>query len=405
MSRPFGRRVRRTARYVAWIAAVFAVAGAAPAPPPLLAGSAAATPTYPAWSRVPDQPALASSSIVAVAAGPGRYVAVGSTIREDGQSEGAAWVSSTGTTWRRATRPPAGGVGVIRDRLGYVAWGSGGGGAAVWLSADGSTWGPAIRLPGSASAGLSGVARVGGSLVAVGSVEVPSDDVVPWEPRTWTSRDGRAWRAVTPVFSTRQRVMFYGVTSWRDSAVAWGIVIDPAAAIPHDSERAATFRSTDGRHWTIGTLFPRGTYTRNAVRTLACDSRRLVAIGALDVGDAGSPPPTPAAWTSTDGLRWTRAAGQPPSAGLAVWDGRRFVAVGPAATWTSPDGRRWTRVSSAPDAEGDGYLQGCTGGMCPRTDMSGIAAGSSGLVVVGTSRADDGLIDHGVVWVAPTLGS
>jgi hypothetical protein len=62
-------------------------------------------------------------------------------------------------------------------------------------------------------------------------------------------------------------------------------------------------------------------------------------------------------------------------------------------------------MSSALDAEGDGYLPGCTGGTCPRTDASGIAAGSSGLVVVGTSRDAQGVVDHGVVWVASASGS
>jgi hypothetical protein len=111
-----------------------------------------------------------------------------------------------------------------------------------------------------------------------------------------------------------------------------------------------------------------------SLHDVAFASARYVAVG----DRAGRP----AAWTSRDGLTWSRSRVASASGEmLAVAAGHgRLVAVGTAglraAAWTSADGRSWSRVGSLPLPAVDG------------TDLRDVVATSSGFVAVGSAVRD-----------------
>jgi hypothetical protein len=266
----------------------------------------------------------------AVAAGPGRIVAVGSV--EDGVSRAAAWTSEDGRTWQALPASAfAGSDGREPGALSDIAAGPGGlvvvgsevgrGGhrAAAWHSADGLTWTRSESDLGADSAGS--VVPYGTGFVAAG-----------WEPGEngddravfWTSPDGRSW---TPA---------------------------PDAKDLHDVG------------WTP---------------VLAASGQHLVAFGGRSHVFAVT---EPSVWTSQDGITWQRlassgvvaplptaspqASGEPAMTtltmgGLIDTDGG-FVATGGAldlgvssgndpgrsrrVVWTSPTGASWSIAADLP---------------------------------------------------------
>jgi hypothetical protein len=357
------------------------------------------------WKQVPYQEAFSDSSMVAVAGGPDRYVAVGTAWLADDQDVGMTWTSADGVAWHRALAPLAGGIptGVIHDRVGYLAWGWWLGKAVVWTSSNGDTWRRSADLPDSRDAFITGVARFGGDLVAVGSAEIASGDNFVHEFRTWASPDGLAWTAVSPVTSIPWDGYVDGVTASGNALVAWGYARDG------DEFPPVTLQSTDGRRWKVGGVKPgvEG-YMREGIMEATGAGGRLVAVGHGLEGEAGSPPPPSAAWTSSDGLEWAPAAFESePANGWLLHVVRyrdEYVALGlsgvDSVDWRSADGTTWTRSASAPDAGRDGEAGGCTGGRCPNTVVNDLAAGPAGLVAVGRSSMSTGA-RSAVVWIAP----
>jgi hypothetical protein len=136
---------------------------------------------------------------------------------------------------------------------------------------------------------------------------------------------------------------------------------------------------------------------------------RLVAVGHGLEGEAGSPPPPSAAWTSANGLKWAPAAFESEAATGSllhvVWYDHEYVALGisglDSVAWRSMDGTTWTRSASAPDAGRDGEEEGCAGGRCAITVVNDLAVGPAGLVAVGESSPAAGG-RSAVVWIAPT---
>jgi hypothetical protein len=359
----------------------------------------------PQWERVPDQKAFADSSMVAVAAGPDGYVAVGTAWLAEDQDVGMTWTSSDGVAWRRASVPLTGGIptGMIRDRAGYLAWGWWLGRAVVWTSPDGEAWRRSADLPDSRDAWVTGVARLGDYLVGAGYAEIASGNDFVHEFRTWTSPDGLAWTSVNPVTSIPWDGYVYGVTAADDALVAWGY------ARVGDEYPPVTLRSTDGRHWEIGEVTPgvEG-YMREGIMEITGAGGRLVAVGHGLGGEEGSPPPPSAAWTSADGLTWKPAVFEPePATGWllqVVRSGDEYDALGgsgvDSVVWRSADGTTWTQSRSSPDAGRDGEAEGCAGGRCPNTVANDLAAGPAGLVAVGRSTTATGG-RTAVVWIAP----
>jgi hypothetical protein len=232
----------------------------------------------------------------------------------------------------------------------------------------------------------------------------PPDEPTTCHASAWTAGPGTGWTR-----APAQPGLVVG-TDFPPSGPEPGM-LDVAAgpggfvAIGYDSNPEAggpaIWRSPDGRTWErIG--FPFGSSPAEAY------AYRVVAVGASQdryviVGYhiAGFSTPAPAitahaaAWTSPDGITWTRSVdnaavdvgpcqdtGEEPDCGgmrAVVATATGFVAVGQARTnggnasrpaaWTSPDGLTWTRSDAGLDFDGR---------------LSGVATGGPGLVAVGT---------------------
>jgi hypothetical protein len=163
------------------------------------------------------------------------------------------------------------------------------------------------------------------------------------------STDGLAWH--------RQALTSATALPARLAAGPLGVV-----AIGRIDDRPAIWVSPDGLAWTSRS----DALPASATGT---DSIEVMAVTATDTGwlavgredpycqvNCGLAPVRAIAWTSGDGLRWTRASDQDALRGAAMTavtrGGPGFVAVGllgiNAAAWTSTDGRSWTRVPDSP---------------------------------------------------------
>jgi hypothetical protein len=360
----------------------------------------------PQWQRLAEDKVFNNSSARAVAASPAGYVVVGiSDVPDGGAPSGAAWTSADGRTWQQASGSWAVGQpdGVIYDRIGFVAWGHAtgpvDGSANVWFSRDGLSWVPANPTPSFRNATLVGVARLGDQLFAVGYPEVESSGQTANRLQAWSSVDGLTWEPVNPVTSSPWNGSLEGMVAAGGALEAWGYAISGTTYPP------VTLRSSDGLHWEVGGAGLKVVdYMREGIGDVVMGGDHLVAVGHGLLGEAGSPPPPAAAWTSIDGLAWTPATFLPePSTGFLSHveaDRGGYVALGSSGletiVWRSTDGRTWTQASSAPDAGRDGEENGCTGGPCPYTAVTDFTSGPRGLVAVGNT--DLGGVRM-VVWV------
>jgi len=156
------------------------------------------------WSAVPDSPAFANADgsgnaeMNAVVRTASRFVAVGVEYGGASGQHGAAWTSTDGISWRRATLTDPGDW--MRDIVvggpGLVAVGTGVGElqrAAIWTSPDGSLWTLVEDGPLFEHAAASAVVAGPGGLVAVGNQIEPTTGAL--RPMAWTSDDGLGWRA------------------------------------------------------------------------------------------------------------------------------------------------------------------------------------------------------------------
>lgn len=350
-----------------------------PTPGPTASATAAGR-----WTRVWNQPAFANSSMYAVAASAKRYVAIGRADTGEGWRErGVIWTSTDGRTWRRAAVPSATTTelqGVIHDRLGFIVWGFKynelediPGRAAIWTSPDGIAWQRVPDIPSFREAGISGIARFGHRLVAVGSGEEEVERDVRWFI-AWTSDDGKAW---TPVAGTNQIRQSPGVLAATDKAL-----------VTTTQDMVDVIRSTDGFHWQV----VRRPASSGEINDIVASGGRFVAVGD---GPRGSS----RAWTSTDGRTWRRSVLRP-STGGGLWvvaaRGSGYIALGnppvednrsgrlpPILAYRSNDGRTWTKMSTSPNVNREGRI-GCAPGPCPyQTGVGGLADGPRGPVAVG----------------------
>jgi hypothetical protein len=325
-----------------------------------------------------------------IAASADRYVAVGRDGTDPGWN-GAIWTSSDGVVWQRLSLPSSFGGpirGVIHDRLGFIAWGSDGSPptrAAVWDSPDGSVWERAPDIPSFAMVDITGVARLGDRLVAVGGDALQGG---AGSFLAWTSSDGRDWRPVS-------------VTGPVDVSPN-GLAATDRVLVATTDDRTV-LRSTDGLDWQMVT---RPEASIGWMGDVVGSGDGFVAVGmGPQPGQAGSPPGPSRAWSSSDGLTWDRAVSAPQSLGLLgllVRHGNEYVALGwgtdREVAWRSADGRTWTSMSSVPDTAREGLGQGCAGGPCPPTMLLGLADGPRGPIAVGGTQLTSGG-DRAVVWV------
>ncbi|MBE1534502.1 hypothetical protein [Actinomadura algeriensis] len=176
--------------------------------------------------------AFPAGNPVAVATGPAGYVAVGA---------GAAWRSADLGQWRgvRVDGAPAD---VAATPNGYVAVGERGEAPAVWTSADGAAWRP-VRPPSGLNGPLTGVAALGGVVVAVGPGVPPlvsADGGATWTPH------GIGEVSPTAVTATPDGFVVAGVTKALDGVVfasadgaAWRRVPVPGLDGPADGRLTA----------------------------------------------------------------------------------------------------------------------------------------------------------------------
>lgn len=268
---------------------------------------------------------------------------------------------------------------------------------ATPTATTGETW-EANRIEDSATGRyITAVAIAGSNLVGVGRGEcLPNfTDSTACYGAAWTDVGGGGWAAapnqpglemgLTVPTSGPDRSI-YDIANGPAGLVAVGYDYNPprsACAVAPCASGPAVWRSADGQTWERVHLdLGPGVIDRfsSPIVAITADDRGYVMVGyAQTLAGDGQPGARAAAWTSPDGIDWTRATdsddmdvgpcvdtGEEPSCGgmldvAATPTG--FVAVGLAmngnagqgrpAAWTSPDGLTWTLASTASTSMAD----------------------------------------------------
>ena len=376
-----------------------------------------------AWVRVPGVAATfggPGDDVMAgvVFGGPG-LVAVGSDYPAGNGSDGgeisdgdaAVWTSSDGVTWTRVPHDEAvfGGdsfqemqaVAVLGSTL--VAVGVDGEDAAVWTSADGLNWNRVVAaeatLGGPGYQAMLRIANGGPGLVAVG-LDDPTGEV-DWDAAVWTSPDGVTWTRVPhdeAVFGGERIQVMWGVSSAAGGLIAVGL--DRSGG----DVDAAAWTSSDGVTWTRvphdETLF--GGPGNQRMLDIVSGDAGVVVVG-LDELDGDS---DAAVWTSPDGVTWIRAVnpeavfggdGEQAMTGVE-WSGSTLVAVGTDGSAGDNDGAVWTSTDGLTWAKVEDTAGAFGGANAQR--MAKLAIGDLGLVAVGSDSAAGDL--DAAVWFLPS---
>ncbi len=239
---------------------------------------------------------------------------------------------------------------------------------SVWTAAAGEGWtrapdqlGLELGLDSPNSRPPTGIFDVAAGPVGLVAIGYPYDGR---GPGIWRSLDGRTWERVQVDFGSSS----VETSSYRIAAVAagsggyviGGYVIDNA--VPNDTAtypaRAAAWMSPDGVTWTravdnadmdVGLCIDTGEDPGcGGMRAVATTDTGFVAVGHRRT--PGSDVVRPAAWTSPDGLTWTRSDAGLDFAGTlsAVAVGSPgIVATGSGVDALSTDGATWTFVPVA----------------------------------------------------------
>lgn len=283
-------------------------------------------------------------------------------------TDGAQWEplpSGTGTTFWPGARVigvaelPAGLVALTQVDVGTSCGGGSPCPLAVapvvvsWTSTDGREWSPrAFPTPGlsSPTAGPPLLAAGPAGLVAISSG--PAAHVA-------TSSDGATWRDLPDTTIPPE----FFVTALR--ATPKGYVAGGKWMTSESHADAAALWSADGRSWTVTSSLPRPADAGPDVG-LSSVVESLVAghDGIVAIGRGLLTPGTPLWWRSSDpsdARQWRPLSGYPPLGpsrcvaescdrrpnGTIVGDGERLIALrgGPdAAAWTSADGLAWSKI-------------------------------------------------------------
>ncbi len=222
---------------------------------------------------------------------------------------------------------------------------------ASWTSSDGETW--SIHSLGTTDFTFP-VALAAGrdrTVVAVGRSRN--------EPVAWTTTDGASWvRHAVPVLGR-------GAIAERMTTVVAGPngFVAGGSVGPELADRHARFwTSTNGADW-VPVPDDANTFANSEVRAITRFGAGFVAVGVVGTAQQHT---GAVAWTSPDGVRWTRADAPSFVDGVAVavvaapFGG--VVAVGSdadrreAVAWTSRDGRAWTRAPSEHSRQYAGYV-------------------------------------------------
>ena len=267
--------------------------------------------------------------------------------------------------------------------------------AAVWTSSNATRWErvPSDAFVNSGEERMDGIAVVDGLVVAVGA-EVTGGDT---DAAAWTSSDdGSTWQRVDPPTSGLHGLgnqLMHRVVRVPEGLVALG----------HDatgeSIDAFVWKSGNGTEWTRLNAPSFGGPGHEEMFDAATLGAELVAVGFLttEAGDQDS-----AVWVESGG-GWSRfdqeALGGPGDQQInaVLPAGPGLVAVGTddsggdfdAAVWTSSDGRTWTRVP---------HLEATFGGRGDQR-MSALCLFDSTIVAAGYSETASG-DSNGAIWLS-----
>lgn len=266
--------------------------------------------------------------------------------------------------------------------------GAGSSSAAPSASAAAMTAWELVKIPPAVSGGFttpSAVAAGAGRLVAVGGVvRTNADNEGPNYGAVWTSEDGLSWMptglAPDLEIGTSFQTSGPGPGLFDVAYGPGGFVALGYTGFPNDGIKVGLWRSAEGLTWDRVEMDP-GLFAGARPAALQPGGPGYVIVGAVhDTSGtlAESLPPRAAAWTSPDGLAWTRVpdqeafaiggyidTGEMANAGgiLDVVDtGQSLMAVGQQCgedtavismgtnapcrpmIWTSPDAQTWTKV-------------------------------------------------------------
>jgi hypothetical protein len=318
-----------------------------------------------------EEPRLAVASKLpgaeAIAAGHGRYVAVGT--RGASRQRPIAWVSADGVAWDRANVAGAGRgrhmVAVTPTSDGFVALGyaraSDGAKSSrilAWYSSDGTEWERApIRRPAlrGFDAFPDGLADGPAGQLALGKFS--GQDIAG--QRLWHSADGQSW-APTPLPDVEGAV-WYTVLAVPDGYVLSGQSGPPSGDL--SEWKASNWLSTDGVTWEELEGLP-------SWALAAAPDGTVVAIGGTDVWRSSDLVEweqvwsVPAEWATRSGdVAFERRYGPRAVFGWVEWAGDRFLLTGRDYAACDPrtdgygeecmrypllqsaDGRTWTQVN------------------------------------------------------------
>jgi hypothetical protein len=318
------------------------------------------------WLRVPHNEGAFGRAqdqvVVAIAAGPSGFVAVGVDERR-GNLEGAVvWMSLDGQDWSRIRQDPSLVDAEMRDVVWhpaidrFVAVGNQSSEGTVWWSPDGTSWERVALLPFAQPGGgidIQSVIDAGPGLLAVGREWLGEGSSVP---AVWTSADGRSWVQGDVDISdldTEHKNGIVDVAGDQGSFLAVGFTATSA------SDRApALWISTDATTWQQVEIGDEDA-ALSQLNAIEAEDGMIVMVGeSRDEGvDAR-------AWTSEDaGDTWARIevetglVGIPalmdvtpiPNGWIAVgFDGTTLRPETVAAVWfiRSDDGSVWTRYNA-----------------------------------------------------------
>jgi hypothetical protein len=306
------------------------------------------------WTVETSLPGFAAEDVLVV---PGRMIAVGCrTPKAADDCDAAAIRVSDGSEWTPARLDGDTAqvqlFAVASSEDGYAAVGRDAGSGdgtmldgAAFVSTDGRTW---RRAPDQGSLQGHGmvdiVAGPRGGWIAVGPQAGPTHF---FGFDTWSSSDGLTWTLVASVPDVGS---VHGVTTYARGLIAWG---SDCLGVCGPPERAAIWTSDDGTTWTRAPAQPtlRGGWIDAVIPT----TTGALAVGATYDTEGNG---VGTAWSSEDGLAWSRTA-LPDSSGYQSFRlaalGDDLVAIGrrsdgngtTSGTWTSTNGSSWTRLKGA----------------------------------------------------------
>ena len=185
-------------------------------------------------------------------------------------------------------------------------------------------------------------------------------------PAVWRSADGQTWERIPidlgPGVIDRFSDPIAAIAAGPHGYIMVGFASDQGVPGPDVRARATAWTSPDGTTWTraidsaemdVGPCVDtRETPSCGGMRAVAVTPSGFVAVGEVRTSSAPDQPPQPAAWTSLDGLRWTRV-----SDGLGF--GAETVNVGGSLSGVTAGGPGLVAVGSAcrPDC-GSAYANG-----------------------------------------------